>query len=194
MSSTSNKDRLILAGRIKRQSVAAMVACTRCARLQKECRLSSLSKKCGECTRSGKKCEPAHPVLNFDSIDRAMARLEQEEVETEARQAAVVEQMNLVNEQFRVSQSKLLRLRQQKRFLREKEQKMFDKGLSDVEELERLEEMEKVAEIEKSLPLAGSLDDWLDPANLSPGTMSWMEHSLGAGESAAEASCSVPGF
>lgn len=175
MPSTSTKDRHTLADRILKFSCTAMVACTRCSRLQKECRLSSLSRKCAECTRSGKSCQPAHPVLNFASIDRAMEKLEKEELETEARQAAVMEQIALANEQLRISQSKLMRLRHQKRFLREKEQKMFDKGLSDVEELERLEEMEKVAEVERTIPSASSLDDWFGSGDLPLDTMSWLD-------------------
>ena len=65
-----------------------------------------------------------------------MEKLKREEMETEALQATTTEQI-------RVSQAKLQRLRKQKRFLKEREQKMFDKGLDNVEELERLEELEK---------------------------------------------------
>ena len=65
-----------------------------------------------------------------------MEKLKREEIETEVLQA-------IATEQIRVSQAKLQRLRKQKRFLKEREQKMFDKGLNNVEELERLEELEK---------------------------------------------------
>ena len=65
-----------------------------------------------------------------------MEKLEREEMETEVLQATATEQI-------RISQAKLQRLRKQKRFLKEREQKMFDKGLNNVEELERLEELEK---------------------------------------------------
>ena len=61
-----------------------------------------------------------------------MEKLEREEMEAEALQATATEQI-------RVSQAKLQRLRKQKKFLKEREQKMFNKGLDDVEELERLE-------------------------------------------------------
>ena len=82
-----------------------MVACIRCARAQKECRLSSLLKKCADCIRSGKKYEPAEPVVNLSGIDRALAKLEREELEAEAL--------------LESSLAKLKRLRRQKQFLRE---------------------------------------------------------------------------
>lgn len=144
-----------------------MVACLRCARSQKECRLSSLSQKCAECIRTGRKCEPAEPAVNFAGIDKALEKLEREELETEAAWEAAVELA-------RVKQSKLKRLRQQRRFLKEREQKMFEKGLSDVEELERLEELEKVAEIGVTLAGSSSLDELLSPSALSPGTLNWL--------------------
>ncbi len=98
-----------------------MVTYARYARQQKEYRLSSLSQKCGECIRTGKKYEPAEPVVNFGSIDRAIEKLEREEVETEATQEATNETARAANEVARVKQSKLKRLRAQKRFLKEKE-------------------------------------------------------------------------
>ena len=36
-----------------------------------------------ECIRSGKKCEPAAPAVNFSGIDRALAKLECEALETQ---------------------------------------------------------------------------------------------------------------
>ena len=65
-----------------------------------------------------------------------MEKLEREEMEAEALQATATEQI-------RISQAKLQRLGKQKKLLKEREQKMFNKGLDDVEELKRLEELEK---------------------------------------------------
>ena len=72
-----------------------------------------------------------------------MEKLEQEELKTEALQAATIEQSRITNEQVLISSARLQRLRQQKKFLKERKQKIFDKGLNNVEELERLEELEK---------------------------------------------------
>ena len=72
-----------------------MVSCRRCVFRQIECRLSSLSRKCAECVRSGKKCEPTEPVVNFAGIDRAMEKLEREEMEAEALQATATEQIRI---------------------------------------------------------------------------------------------------
>ena len=91
-----------------------MVSCRRCVFRQIECRLSSLSRKCAECVRSSKKYKPAEPVVNFAGIDRAIEKLEREEIEAEVLQAAATEQI-------RISQAKLQRLRKQKRFLKERE-------------------------------------------------------------------------
>ncbi len=160
-----------------------MVACRRCALSQKECRLSSLSQKCAECIRSGKKCEPAEPVVNFASIDRAMEKLEREELETEAVQLATAEQL-------RVSQARLQRLRKQKRFLRDREQEMFTKGLSDVEELERLEDLEKVQEVQNHIAGASSVDDFLN-ADISLETLNWLSPGSPSGETVAGGSGTV---
>lgn len=104
---------------------------------QVECRLSSLAQKCAKCIRTGKKCEPVEPVVDFSAFDRAMAKLEREELETEAAWEAATELV-------RVKQAKLKRLRAQKRFLIESKQKLFDRGLLDVKELESLEALEHV--------------------------------------------------
>ena len=84
MSSRQSRNRSILSERIDKRGIVAIVSCTRCARNQTPYRLSSLSKKCAECVRKGKKCQPAEPVVNFSGIDKAIEKLEREELETEA--------------------------------------------------------------------------------------------------------------
>ena len=124
--------------------------------------MSSLSSKCGECVRTGKKCEPAEPVVNFSVIDKVMECLEREEEKAEQANTAAWEQL-------RVLQAKLQQLRKQKQFLKDCEQKMFDKGLADVEELEHLEDLEKAAEVEK-LTAVQNFNEF--SSALSPGTLS----------------------
>lgn len=177
MSSSKSQSRNVLASRVSKQGVVAMVSCTRCARSQKECRLSSLSRKCAECIRTGKKCEPAEPVVNFAGIDRALEKLEREELEAETLQVAAIEQL-------RLSQAKLQRLRKQKRFLKEREQRMFDKGLDDVEELERLEDRERAAEVERAAAASLSLDDFLCSGALSPDATAWLAQGSAFDETA----------
>lgn len=148
--------------------------------------MSSLSSKCGECVRTGKKCEPAEPVVNFSAIDKAMERLEREEERAEQAQEAAVHAQEAAVQQLRLSQAKLRRLRKQKRFLRDREQKMFDKGLADVEELERLEDLEKAAEVGKMAASVQNSDEF--SSALSPGTLSWLDQTTGDFEFADTAS------
>ena len=60
----------------------AMIACARCVVKQKQCRLSSLFRKCSKCVKCNKKCEPAVPFVNFNAIDRVMIKLKREELKT----------------------------------------------------------------------------------------------------------------
>ena len=66
--------------RVNKKSVIAMIACTRCAMRQKECRMSSFFKRCDECIRFNKKCESSQSIINFDSIDRVMKKLKREKL------------------------------------------------------------------------------------------------------------------
>lgn len=111
-----------------------------------------------------------------------MEKLKHEETETEAAWEAA-------NEVARIKLLKLKRLRAQKRFLKEKEQRMFDKGLSDVEELERLEDLEKAQEVQKRTVGASTIDDFLN-ADMSLKTFNWLPSCPFSGETVAEGSCS----
>jgi hypothetical protein len=88
--------------------------------------------------------------LDFSQINHAMAKLEEQEATTEEEEEQMVGQVNKVwaclqaEEQAILSQMSdicgwLCWLCKQKRMLKEREQKMFSKGLVKVEELERLE-------------------------------------------------------
>ena len=80
--------RLNLVKQVLLRSVLAIVTYTRCAQQQKECRLSSLSRKYSECIYTRKKYEPAKLVINFSSINKAIEKLKQEEIKIEATQEA----------------------------------------------------------------------------------------------------------
>ena len=62
----------------------AIVACLRYTRSQTPYYILSLSVKCGECVRKGKKYKPVVPVVDFSFIDKVIEKLERKEVETEA--------------------------------------------------------------------------------------------------------------
>ena len=112
--------------------------CTRCARDQKKCRLFSLSRKCERCVRIEKKCESSISLINFDDIDKAMNKLSREKTKIEIA-------LKIASDLIRSKLFKLKRFREQKRFLKNREQKMFDKDFDDVKKLKRLKAIKKVA-------------------------------------------------
>ena len=169
MSSEQTANRVALSARIVKSGEVAMVSCRRCESKGWDCKLSSFSLKCSACVLSATKCEAAEIAPpDFATIDRAMERLEKEELEAEAV-------LDAAAEQIRVSRAKLRRLRKQKKFLKDREKKLFDKGLSDVEEFERLEELEKANEVQRAAEAASSVDDFLTSGALSPGSLSWLD-------------------
>ena len=58
---------------------------------------------------------------------------------------------------------------------------MFDRGLDNVEELERLEELEKSLEVERAVTSAPTLDEFFSSRALSPGILSWLDQTLPVG-------------
>jgi DNA repair exonuclease SbcCD ATPase subunit len=151
-----------------------MVACKYCAKKGKACKMSSLSKKCGNCEYNGiQKCEPVDlPVPDFTKIDNEMSRLEQMEDEAaEAEEAAMAA--------LQAARAKLNRVRKQKKFLKRREQQWFDASAQFVEDIEQLEQQEAVLDdvtvLENGL-MPGSLAlDWstypppLDPDAVDTG-------------------------
>ena len=131
-----------------------MMFCQRCALRQTKCRLSSLFKKCVECIRTKKKCESITSMINFDVIDRALTKLEKKKMKIKTIQL-------IATKQLRAFFVKLQRLRKQKRFLREKEQKMFDKKLFDVKKLKRLKNLKQTIALKRIISIAICFDDFL---------------------------------
>ena len=140
--------------RVKFKGVTTMMFCQRCVSRQLKCCLSSLFKKCAKCIRTRKRCESIVLVMNFDAIDRALAKLEEEELKMKAIQL-------IATKQLRTFFVKLQRLKKQKRFLREKEQKMFDKELSNVKELKRLKDLEQTTTLKQLLSFAIYFNDFV---------------------------------
>ena len=169
--SRATRYRCALADKVDRDGVFAMVSCSSCQRRGLVCKISSLSKRGGACVRGGLQCVPGDvPLVDFSKIEKEVSRLERLEEEAEAAEAAAADQIQALLDVSRRARQRLIRLRQQKRLLKRREQKMFDEGLNSVEELEQLEVMEELAEEFPNtdagpLPGAGALD-WL-AVNLS---------------------------
>ena len=79
--------------RVKSKGVVIMMSYQRCALRQTKCRLSSLFKKCVECIRIEKKCESITSMVNFDAIDRALAKLEKKEMKVKTTQLITIKQL-----------------------------------------------------------------------------------------------------
>ena len=141
--------------------VVAMIVYIRCVVKQKQCRLFSFFRKCSECVRSSKKCEFATSFVNFDAIDRTMTKLKRKKLETEATWKTVFEN-HLTNELTRIKLFKLKRLRQQKKFFKQRKQKLFDKSLSNVKKLKYLKNLKKSAKIERNLVNVSSFNKFVE--------------------------------
>lgn len=136
-----------------------MVACKYCAKKSLPCKLTSLSKKCGNCEYNGiRKCEPVDiPVPDFSKIDNEMSRLEQMEDEAaEAEEEAMAA--------LQAARAKLNRVRKQKKFLQRREQQWFNATAQYVEEIEPLEQqaalLDDVTLLENGLMPGTSALDW----------------------------------
>ena len=112
-----------------------------------------------------KKCESFVFVIDFSSIDRIMIKLKRAKLKTETVWKTILEQSRLIIEIVRTKQVKLKRLRQQKKFFKQKEQKIFDMNLSNVKELKRLKNLKKTAEIERTFFVFLTLMNWLMSTN-----------------------------
>lgn len=166
LQSRSSQFRHRLADRIESTGVFAMVSCSRCVKKQLPCKLSSLNKKCANCVRSNcSSCEPENlPLPDFSKIDKEMSRLERMEDEEEARLRVEEDMAEAALLRARLAREKLSKLRKQKKLLRRKEQELFDRGLSSVEELEALEQLEEldseIGSVNPEAPLGAAIVDW----------------------------------
>ena len=92
-------------------------------------------------------------MMNFDAIDRALTKLKKEKMKMKATQL-------IATKQLRTSFVKLQRLKKQKRFFREKEQKMFDKKFLNVKKLKRLKDLEQTIALKQLLLIAICFNDF----------------------------------
>jgi len=167
-----------------------MVACARCVEKGLGCKMSSLSKKCGNCESVGASvCEPVEiPLPDFSRIDAALEKLETQEEETEEALEADEALAAAALERMRVARSKLQRLRKQRRLLQKREKRLFDGGLEDVEDLERLEALEEfnqdlASTNPEALAEAATVDwsvFWVDGSVAGPGSGGTAQQAVGS--------------
>jgi len=166
MSSRAVHYRQLRGTKINDTGYFAMVSCARCAKEKLGCKMSSLSKKCGNCESVGaSRCEPVEiPLPNFSGINKEMEKLEKQEEDTEAVLEAEEALAEAALERMRAARNKLKRLRRQKRLLQKKEKRLFDGGLADAEDIEQLEALEglnqEIASANPEAPAVAQTVDW----------------------------------
>ena len=146
-------ERIALAVKIERFG-EEMSPCSNCVRRKRRCIVSSSqATRCSECVRGGRaNCNYSSrlPSLSdWENIDKQRRRLQAEEEEAMA---------------------KILRLRQQQRYLDDREKEMVKRGLSSLDELDRAEEeeKEKIAAEEASAKALSEASDFLADPTLDP--------------------------
>lgn len=143
-----------------------MVSCKRCAKESLQCKLSSLSEKCGNCERAGaSSCEPVDiPIPNFSRIDKEMEKLRKQEEETDEALEAQEAIAEAALAEMRALRAKARRLRKQRALLKRKEQQVFDAGAEDAADIERLEQREAlnqaIASVNPEAPAQAEIVDW----------------------------------
>ena len=173
---TQFHNRVSLSARIDQNGEIVMMSCRRCEKKGLKCKLSSLSSKCSRCVAAEEKCQTVESTpTDFSKFDRAMKRLKQKELKAETILNAAAEQFRIAAEQIRLSRAKLRRLQKQKKFLKNREKKLFDKNLSDVEEFERLKKLEKINEVQRAAEVAFSVNDFFTFEIFFFGSLSWLD-------------------
>lgn len=170
MTSSSTLFRRKRGARINQEGWDAMVSCKRCASHKGgplPCRMSSLSKKCGNCESVGGQaaCEPVDiPAPDFSRIDKELEKLDAEEAVVEAEIDADEALVQAAFDRIAVRRSKQKRLRKQRKMLKAKEKRAFDRGLQDVEDIERLNALEgfnqEIASVNPEAPAVAQTVDW----------------------------------
>ena len=176
MSFTQFHNRVSLSARIDQNGEIVMMFCRRCEKKGLKCKLFFLFSKCSRCVAVEEKCQAVEPTsTDFSKLDRAMKRLEQKKLKTETILNAAAEQFRIAVEQIRLSRIKLRRLQKQKKFLKNREKKLFDKNLSDVEEFERLKKLEKANEVQRAAEAAFFVNDFFTFEAFFPGSLFWLD-------------------
>jgi len=167
------RERLNLACEIEEQGVR-MNPCSYCREEKRKCifdRDNSKHIRCSECVRMKKACNAVKPLIeswesevprisDWESLDRQMEKLDEQEEEALTRLHAQQEEMKTRQEE---TLAKLLRLRKQKGFFKARRAKIRARGLQYLDKLDALKEKER-KEAEKA---AKKVTDKVDPSSLS---------------------------
>jgi chromosome segregation ATPase len=160
------RDRLKLANRIAHEGSLVNPPCGRCARMSErktiECKRISSTEKCGNCVRAGRRCEQEfHSDKEWERLDKAREKVNIDLAITDSQLSSFEEeslrlqkesskkQEEFLKEFLRVQESvstlqkniskaltKHSQLRQQKKFLDERNMKMLGHDLEILEELD----------------------------------------------------------
>ena len=169
------KEQILLAQAIESSGVE-MIPCSRCRldgyRCVKDLSRSDRS-RCSECVRARSSCDAEFPLS--EDWDR--------EVPREGDWRALDRQEERLRSEEEEAMAKILRLRKQQKLLRERRQRMADRGLKYLDELDALEEKERLenerGEKEKemaSASVAGPSDDsFAFDSSLDPSILASMD-------------------
>ena len=138
-----------------------VMPCTPCFNRKLPCYMTEDVKRCHECVKSRRRCDGSGvPIDSLRRIGEEKDRLDREERLAEDRLVQLQQEMKIKSSQVEEVVAKLLRLRKQQSFLRERGKKMVQRGLQSLEELEAEEEQERQA---TQAPAAGSSEVAADP-------------------------------
>ena len=114
-----------------------MIPCSYCERHEKSCVIAKGSSKCGECIRTSWKCD-AKGIPLWDQ-----AALDREEHRLETTKMVAKEMLRKAQAKAQEATSQLLRLRKQRRFLKDQGKDMLRCGLKTLDKLDEVEERER---------------------------------------------------
>jgi hypothetical protein len=120
-----------------------MPRCSRCASNNTVCIVSSDSRKCASCVRSGRHCDLSFSASVLERLNREEERLKSKVLEEEDLLLRRQSELEELQRRQQESLSRIRRLRRQTDDLRQKGSEMLRRGLESLEELEALERREE---------------------------------------------------
>lgn len=127
-------ERKTLSARIKRYGLPADMPCLYCSKHKRPCVMTEDSTRCSECIGHGRSCEG---LLVGSSLARAMQEEERLAKEEELMEEKILENQRIaerIAKETSEAISKLLRLRQQRKFAKSKGDDLFRRGIQQLDE------------------------------------------------------------
>ncbi|TPX07898.1 uncharacterized protein E0L32_010353 [Thyridium curvatum] len=141
--SQPSRNRDALLNEILRDGFEVM-PCSYCFDHNLVCKMIERTKRCQTCVGLGRSCDGTGvPVGVLSRVTAEAKRLEREEIDEEEKFLELQKQINEVS-------ARLIRLRKQRRSLREKGIQMVQRGLQNLDELEEMERKESEAAAQES--------------------------------------------